>query len=177
MPLPRLFVFFGKPGVGKTTLIQAALPTYRRVDVRPFVRAYGVSGVMPEEKTLIGYQDMYRYLGGLNEQVVVLELGTNHPEFNVQQLVQLQPKRDIHLFLCTASVETCRQRMRGRIFRDDAEAMERRLQRDFPNAYLQLLRQTSLHYHLIDLEQPLEQTNRIVREYLAKVGVGTNVLV
>jgi len=177
MPLPKLFVFLGKPGVGKTTLIQAALPTCRRVDVRPFVRSYEIGGVVPEEKTLAGYQDMYRYVGGLNEPVVVLELGTNHPEFNVQQLLQLQQKRDIHLFLCTASVETCRQRMNGRNFQDDAEAMERRLLRDFPNTYLQLLHQTSLHYHLIDLEQPLEETNKIIRAYLARLGIETGALV
>ena len=62
MSKKKLLVFIGKPGSGKTTLIQKIFPDQKIVDVLPFVLAYKVGGILPEEKTIEGYRDMYKYL-------------------------------------------------------------------------------------------------------------------
>jgi dephospho-CoA kinase len=158
----KLLVFTGKPGVGKTTLISAAFPDKKVIDVRPFVIAYRVNNIVPEEKTIDGYKDMYKHLADLNDPLLILELGTNHPELNISELKKLSNTRDIHLFLCNADTNTCRERMIQRNRGDNMEAMERRLKKDFPNSHLSLLENSQLRHTILNMEQELDENTSIV---------------
>jgi predicted kinase len=155
--MKKLLVFIGKPGVGKTTLINKVFPKQKIVDDMPFVFAYKVNGKVPEEKTLQGYEDMYRHLKEVNDDFVILELGTNHAEFNIKELKKLSQQFEIKVYLCTASTETCRARIKIRARGDDMEAMERRLQRDFPDEHIRQLKSVGISYIVLDMEQPIAE--------------------
>ncbi|MDD5342108.1 MAG: AAA family ATPase [Patescibacteria group bacterium] len=155
--MKKLLVFIGKPGVGKTTLINKVFPDQKIIDVQPYVWSYKVNGRVPEEKTLNAYQDMYRHLESLNDALVILELGTNHAEFNIKELKKLSQQFEVRVYLCTASVETCRARIKIRARGDDMEAMERRLQRDFPDEHIKQLKSAGLEYITLDMESPLSE--------------------
>jgi len=166
MQKKKLVVFFGKPGAGKTTLISETFPDTKVVDVKSFVLAYKQSNILPEEKTLDGYKDMYKALADIEDDLIVLELGTNHEVYNIEQLQSLAPKRQIYIFLCTASVETLRQRIQTRDEHFDPEALERRLQRNFPGLYITLLEEAGMRYVLLDMEQPWTDNLILVHQRL-----------
>ncbi|MBU0707372.1 AAA family ATPase [Patescibacteria group bacterium] len=159
-----LVVFVGKPGVGKTTLIKRVFPDKKLIDVLPYVYAYKVNGHVPEERTLDGYKDMYKDLLKMSEPLVILELGSNHPEFNVQQLSNLQKDFQIKIYICTAEIDTLRQRVIGRNRGDDMEAMELRLQRKFPQEHIKKLEKTDLEYDVLDMEKPLSITEQLIKK-------------
>ncbi|MDD2807272.1 MAG: hypothetical protein PHW95_01980 [Patescibacteria group bacterium] len=159
----KLIVFIGKPGVGKTTLIKAVFPDQIFIDVLPFIEKFRLPDAsIPEEKTIIAYENMYRYLERVDSDFVVLELGTNHPEFNINQLKKLQTLYDLKIFLCLASVLTCWERARARGMRHTTEAFQARMARDFPASHEKLLHAAGLNYQLVDMEQPLAVTAAVV---------------
>ena len=122
--------------------------------------------VPPEEKNIVGYQAMYAHLAQLSESRVILELGTNYPEFNVVQLVGLLLHYEIDLLLCDASIDTCRIRVHERGFRFGGEGTERRLRRDFPNTFLKELKNSSLRHHLISTEGHIDAVCQSIKERL-----------
>lgn len=150
----KLIVFFGKPGAGKTTIIQEKFAGEKVVDVKTYVVAYRKDGTVPEEKTLDAYHDMYDYVRTLDDDTVVLELGTNHAEYNIQQLKVLQSVRRVALFLCNASDETLRERLQNSVSHEDMEKMYVRLERVFPDEHIKLLEAAGMEYVLLDMEQP-----------------------
>lgn len=166
MQKKKLVVFFGKPGVGKSTLIEETFPENKVVDVKPFVLAYKENDALPEEKTIDGYKDMYKALTGTEDDLIVLELGTNHEAYNIEQLQIMASECQLFIFLCTASVETLRQRIQSRDEKIDFEALERRLQRDFPGEYIKLLEEAGLLYVLLDMEQPWTDNLILVHQRL-----------
>ncbi len=154
----KLFVFAGRPGAGKTTIIKKLFFEEIIVDVLPFVEVFRVEGKVIEEKTIVAYQNMYGYLVGLKKPKVILEIGTNHPELNISELEKLQNDYEIKIFLCEASEESCYQRAIQRGMRHDPQAFETRMKRDFPNIFIKLLKQTSLSYEVVGMDKSLEDT-------------------
>ncbi len=166
MQKKKLVIFFGKPGAGKSTLITETFLDNKVVDVKPFVLAYKKNDVLPEEKTLNGYKDMYKALTDMEDDLIVVELGTNHEAYNIERLQDLASERQIFIFLCTASVETLRQRIQLRDEKINPEALERRLERDFPGQYITLLEEAGMHYVLLDMEQPWTDNLILVHQRL-----------
>ncbi len=154
MDKKKLLVFIGKIGAGKSTLIKEAFADVEVIDVQPFVRAYWEGDTVPEEKTLLAYKDMYKRLRSMNDNTIVVELGTNHASFNIQELKIFNADCALHLFLCIASVETLRQRLMERNDDMPEEARERRLKIDFPSTHLTLIEDAGLPYTILDMEQP-----------------------
>lgn len=147
-------------------MIHELFPDHAIIDVRPFVLTYMVDGKMPEDKTILGYQDMYRALEKLTDDIVILELGTNHERLNVEQLAALATSVDVRVFICTASVETLRKRVAERPIYDDMEAMERRFACDFPNSHLPLFEQAGIEPYFLDMEQPMTDNVILVHQAL-----------
>lgn len=150
----KLLVFIGKIGAGKTTLINETFENIPIVDVKPFVRAYWEKDTVPEDKTLQAYKDMYQRVESMNYETIVLELGTNHASFNIKQLNAIRATYIVHLFLCIASVETLRERLKERSDDIPEDARERRLNIDFPNTHIPLIEAVGLSYTILDMEQP-----------------------
>lgn len=146
------YIFIGKPGVGKTTLIKKMFGNKEFFDVMAFVKKYEIEGIVPEEKTLDGYRDMYKDIAKKNLNPFILELGTNYPELNIKELKRLSTIYDIKIFLLDASKETCRKRTLLRKRHFDKIALERRLNRDFPKTYLDLLQNENLDCVVINME-------------------------
>lgn len=161
----RLVVFIGKPGAGKLRLLGLCFQI-KKIDVLPYVYAYKVNGRVPEDKTMNGYRDMYRDLSARREPLIILELGSNHPEFNVQQLVELQKKFNITVFVCTADVDTLRRRIIGRNRGDDMEAMERRLQWNTPDIYISLFKKNEIAYQVINTEKGIEKSMQLIEQLI-----------
>lgn len=161
-----LLVFMGKPGSGKTTLIKELFPKKKIIDVKPFVLAYEVDGQVPEKKTVLGYRDMYKEISEKHADMAILELGTNHPALNIEELQKQAEVREVHIFLCTASVDTLRERIIGRDENDNMEAMEKRLKRNFPDTHLPLIELRELSYSILDMEQPMTDNMILVKQLL-----------
>ena len=165
--MKKIFVFIGKPGVGKTTLIDNIFNDYKKIDVMPYVRNYldkNTPGLIPEHKTIQGYKDMYDALRKIKAKEIVVELGTNHPTVNIDELKKLSQNYQVYLFLCTASIKTCHTRATSRNRFIDPDSLEKRLRRDFPNSYLKLLQNTDLNYNQINTEKPLEENIKIIEK-------------
>lgn len=164
---PKLFVFAGKPGVGKTTIIGKIFPDKKIVDVLYFIEVFRVDGVVPEDKTLTAYENMYRQLADIDESEVILEIGTNHPELNISELEKLRDRYDITIFLCDADRETCYARAmeRGNM-RHDTEAWEERMKRDFPNTFIGPLSATPIVHAVVDTRGTLEETVERFKKFL-----------
>ena len=164
----KLFVFVGKPGVGKTTLINKVFSSAKLIDVMPYVKAYEVDGKVPEEKTLDGYRDMYDVIDNLDDEIVILELGTNHEKFNIKKLERLLSKFEISIFICNASIDTCRNRVKNRKREFDNQALEKRLQKNFPNIYLRALKNSKLKYEVLDMERDVEENKELIKNIWSK---------
>jgi len=155
-----LLVFIGKPGAGKSTLIDLALYKYNRIDVMPFVKKYEENEKVPEEKTVVAYHDMYNFLKTelqSNKRNIVLELGTNHADLNINELKSLNENFRLVIFLCDAPIDVCRDRVKKRTHIIDDVALELRLQRNFPESHLDLLKNTSIKYVSLNMERPLNE--------------------
>lgn len=155
---PKLVIFAGKPGVGKTTIIERLFKKATIIDVQTFIMNYvDKFPLVPKEKIILGYKAMYKYITTLKKPLVIVEIGTSHPKFNIQQLKKLQNYYDISLFLCDASIETCGTRSLARMLKFDGEWIESRLQRNFPGSFLNILKDTSLDYKIINTEGSLKK--------------------
>jgi hypothetical protein len=106
----KLFVFAGKPGVGKTTVIKSLFPDEKIIDILPFVMQFQIDGDVPEEKTFLGYQAMYQHIAQHGDDLNVVEIGTNYPVLNISELQKLNQKYQVKIFLCDAAKETLRAR-------------------------------------------------------------------
>ena len=155
----RLNVFIGKPGSGKTSIIKKLFPNKTAVDVYPFVIALHDGVEVTDQAALEGYDAMYKHLLELDEQEVILELGTNHPELNVSEVKKLTKTYFVSVFLLEADKDTCRSRVHSRGLEMWSEkGLERRLERDFPNSYISLLEENEIHYHVIDTNVEFSKT-------------------
>lgn len=166
MSKPKLFVFIGKPGVGKTTLIKHAFSDQKFFDVKPYIVPHVKNDKWPEDKTLACYRQMYRDIEKTNEDIV-LEIGTNHAEFNINHLAKLQSKFEIIVVLCDLTNEETRKRHLQRDKNYDMESFERRIKRDFPGLHIILLQKTDLPYFVINMGPSTEQINKILQSKLA----------
>lgn len=100
----RLYVFAGKPGAGKTTIINKIFSKGEKiVDVLPFVEQFRVGKKVLEHKTITAYENMYEYLKKIKDSIAVLEIGMNHPELNISEIEKLQDEYEVTLFLCETS--------------------------------------------------------------------------
>ncbi len=158
MDKKRLYIFAGKPGAGKSTIIKNIFPNKTCVDVLPFVEQFRVDGKVPEEKTETAYRNMYRHLKTAEDRLIILEIGTNHPELNISEIEKLQNIYTPTMFLCDASRDICYQRAMERGMRHHTEAWETRMKRDFPNTFTKLLKQTSIPWHVVNMEGSLAET-------------------
>jgi predicted kinase len=154
----RLIVFIGKPGAGKSTLIKACFPAIKHTDVLPFVMKYKKDNLLQENKTLLAYRKMYENLIAelTHKHDMILEIGTNHAEFNIKNLKKIAKEFNVIIFLCLASIENCRKRVIKRGGWLGEEALEIRLARNFPESHIMLLEKAGLPYYELDMNKPLK---------------------
>ncbi len=162
----RLVVFAGKPGVGKSSIIEKVRHGWTVIDVWHFIVPQIESGeaVPPEWKNVVAYEALYEYIEALDVPRLIVELGTNYPVMNTLQLVRLLHRYEIDVLLCDVRLEVCRERLHSRGYRGSGEGIERRLQRDFPGAFLRELKRTPLRHHLIDTEGDIDTVCRKIQE-------------
>lgn len=163
----KLIVFFGKPGVGKSTLIKHLFSGAQVIDVMPFVKKYKKKEKVPEAQTIHAYNDMYAKISEMEHKGdLILELGTNHPELNIKKLSKLKEKFYLKTFLCDAPKHVCRERALKRERDFDKKALELRLERDFPSSHIKLLEREKINYRILNMETPLKD---IIKEIKTKL--------
>ncbi len=154
----NLVVFIGKPGVGKSTLIKSVFSDQKIIDVLPYVLKHKKGSKIPEAQTIHAYREMFGHIGNQKPKGdLILEIGTNHPKLNIEELDKLKEKFNLKIFLCNAPKHVCRERAmeRGRKF--DKKALELRLERDFPNSYAELLKEKKIEFDVLDMTRPLKE--------------------
>ncbi len=161
----KLLVLVGRPGCGKSTLIEKFLSKnqkFKFFDVYNFLKQYKPKDttVVPEKFTLKAYQDMYKEIFK-EDQSIILELGTNHHQFNFDNLKELAKKFKINLVFCELDIEECANRHQQRITADGSRdmgqpAFERRLKRVFPDNHKKLADQFKFPYQHLDMCLPFE---------------------
>lgn len=164
----RLIVFIGKPGAGKSTLIKACFPTIKHTDILPFVMKYKKDNLLQENKTLLAYCEMFQNLIAelTHKHDMILEIGTNHAEFNIKNLKKIAKDFNVIIFLCLASIENCRKRVMKRGGWLGEEALEIRLARNFPESHIMLFEKAGLPYFELDMDRPIKANIVSVRKVL-----------
>lgn len=155
----KVYCFLGKPGCGKSSLLTSLNVPYWDIleYLTPFLQGQG--GVR-EEKTFAAYRALFHRVAQCDQQKLFLEVGTNHPEFVVSQLAQY----DSHLFFCLLDKATCWQRalQRGRKFA--SEPLLRRLNNNFPQEHLQILKSSHLPHSYLDMQHSLAENVEMIRQ-------------
>ncbi|MFA6392041.1 MAG: hypothetical protein WCW66_04830 [Patescibacteria group bacterium] len=164
--MKKIIVLIGYPGAGKTTFANAFMkkyPNFKLHDVYEYIKKYkDESGKLRDESLAIkAYEEMYADLGKLNQDVI-LELGTNHHDFNAEQLKKIDNTVDLNIFLCLLSKEECllREEKRDRVI--DKEALMKKFERNFPEVHEVALEKIGLDYHYLQMGQPVEEQIQFV---------------
>jgi len=163
--MKKILVFVGRPGAGKSFLINKFLdkyPYFESVDVFHYIKLIKEKmGNVPEELTIGAYEQMYQDFNFM-EKDIILELGTNHPEFNLKKLAGLTRSHQVTLLLCLLDIEVCRNRCLARGQNDSAlifvgQSLEIRLNRIFPDLHKKFADSFNLKYHEIEMSLPIKE--------------------
>src|SRR3989338_10416281 len=161
----KLLVLFGRPGCGKTTLIEKFVKhnsAYRYLDVYTFVRDLkDQTGLVGEDMIIKAYERVYQDLNKAIDSVI-FESGTKHPEYNLKQLAFLSDRFKISLIFCHQDIEICRQRCLERQAKNlenkyvKPRTLEIRLKRPYPDIHQRLASEFNLPCHHLDMSMPFE---------------------
>lgn len=159
-----LIVLCGLIGCGKTTLIYKIIesnPNFISADVYSYISKYkDLNGHVDPIYSLKAYNELYEDVSLLNEDLI-LELGTNRPELNLNNINNLKNKYNIVLVFCLLEKEICIQRVLDRADNNkkriiSREDLEEKMKRVFPDVHTKLANELNLKYILMDMGQPLD---------------------
>ena len=111
----KIFCFIGKPGCGKTTLLNSLEVSY--LDVINHINKYkDETGAVinPSINTLRAYNEFFEEIKSNNKKVLFAEFGTNHTQVVIENIAQLN--REAIILLCMLDNAICieRHKLRGR---------------------------------------------------------------
>lgn len=158
MKKQKLYIFAGKPGSGKTTILKKLFPRARYVDILHFYNKVHVRGKILEKHTRKAYESLYASIDRMEDKVVVVEIGAKHPALSVRQIDRLQKRYDVRLFLCDASRTVCYERALERGMRHTPRQWAMRMRVNFPAVFLKRIARTAIPHHVVDMEQSLART-------------------
>ena len=157
----KLYVFIGKPGCGKTTVLKHLGVKYH--DVLSHIKKYfDASGRMDEANTIKSYQELFTELKGLSSENIFLELGTNHAEFVMKNIQELGI--DTTFFFCLLNNEECLRRNRIGNNPMLEEPLMRRIARVFPDEHLKHI--SGMKYYELDMDKNVEENVLVVRDII-----------
>ena len=160
----KLIVLIGRPGCGKSTLVKEFLKEnlgYTDIDVWTYIKVLQTEEGVPEDKIFDRYKLMYDEIELLNQDII-LEIGTNFFEFNINRLHQLSNTRNVYPVFCLLDTNICRERCLERKKRNsrqhkNMEALEIRLKKVFPDNHQKLADKLGLEYYELDMLKPMEE--------------------
>jgi len=155
----KLYVFIGKPGCGKTTVLKHLGVKYH--DVLSHIKKYfDASGRMDEANTIKSYQELFTELKGLSSENIFLELGTNHAEFVMKNIQELGI--DTTFFFCLLNNEECLRRNRIGNNPMLEEPLMRRIARVFPDEHLKHI--SGMKYYELDMDKNVLVVRDIIEQ-------------
>jgi adenylate kinase family enzyme len=161
-------VLIGYPAAGKTTFAKAFIakhPDYKLHDVYEYIKKYKDENgrLIDDSLAMKAYEEMYADLKRLNQNII-LELGTNHHDFNADRLKEIGSHSRLTIFLCLLSKEEClaREEKRDRLI--DKAALLEKFERNFPEVHETALDNIGLTYHYLQMGQSVEEQVHFVEE-------------
>ncbi|MBU1164402.1 AAA family ATPase [Patescibacteria group bacterium] len=173
----NLIVLCGPVGCGKTTFIKEFSikhPTFSHVDIINYIQKYKDEfGHIEPEGSLKAHQELYQELKRMKGDLI-LELGTNREEINLNGLNDLKTKYKIHIFFCLLDAEICIKRVMTRAENDQKriihrEDLEKKFKRVFPNNHVKIAEELNLSYVTLDMSLPLEEKIKIINDWLKMI--------
>lgn len=165
-----IILFFGRPAVGKTTIIDYAFPEHYKVDVFLYVASHLKHGWITKNNLLGSYRKIYANLDSFkchHPITIIAEFGTSCPELNVIKINELiRKKKKILIFVCEAPGKTCLERIKSRSGMNNAQLRQKILRRDSVQNLTKQFDQANIPYHLLDMTKNLETNKKIILEKL-----------
>jgi dephospho-CoA kinase len=166
----RLVVLCGHVGSGKSTLAKEFIKnhsSYTFFDVFEHIIKYkDKTGFISRELSGRAYSEFYQRVSDHFGDVLV-EIGVNHWEENIEWLSSLKGKYLAHIFFCLLDQEVCRERVinRGNLDKTriiDPKMLEDKFKVDFPRIHECLSKKYSIAYLSLNMASPIEQNISLI---------------
>lgn len=169
--MPTILLFFGRPAVGKTTIIDHTFPEHYKVDVFLYVESYLKNGWITKDESLESCKKAYASFANFkchHPVTIIAEFGTSCPELNVIKIKELIKKRKkILVFICEAPSTVCLKRIKSRSGMNNAQLRQKILQRNSIQDLAQQFGRANIPYHLLDMTKDLETNKKIILDRLS----------
>ncbi|MBT3690091.1 hypothetical protein HN800_04570 [bacterium] len=168
----KLIVLIGRPGSGKTYLSEHFIKEnleFKLFDIDTHIQEIKSEiGDVPENMTMGAYEELYESFKD-NTSNILLEIGLNHPEFNLNKFKELSNKYEVSLVWCLLDPKICFERSMERVKQDKSKLfinpkdLRRRLKRVFPDNHIKQADEIGLKHYSMDMQEPLEKRIKFLK--------------
>jgi AAA+ ATPase superfamily predicted ATPase len=169
----NLFVFLGPIACGKTTLINEFIsknPDFIFLDVYKYIQKYkDQSDHVETDKTLLSYKEIYHEIYKNQDKNIVLELGTNWIDLNLQNIKKLSKKFKVKIFFCILDEKICYQRALKRAKENVTRKINKKdlsdkFKKIFPDNHLKLAVELNLSYYILNMNLPTDKKLHLINK-------------
>lgn len=161
--MSTIIIFFGRPAVGKTTIIGYTFPEHHKVDVLSYVKNYLKNCWVSKEHILKAYHEAYAKIKSINYPTLIAEFGSSCPELDTLKINELaHKKRKLIIFVCEAPGKICLKRIKTRNGLNNVQLRKKILQSDNIQKLTKQFDQANISYHMLDMTKDLETNKKII---------------
>ncbi|MFA6382213.1 MAG: NUDIX domain-containing protein [Candidatus Buchananbacteria bacterium] len=166
----HLIVLCGPVGCGKSTFIKEFLArhsNFKHVDVFNYIQRYKDEfGHIEPDGSLKAHQELHQELEEMGGDII-LELGTNREELNLNGLAKLRDKYKINIFFCLLETETCISRVILRATQNQKRIihekdLRKKFERVWPDNHVKIAQELRLPYNILDMNLSFEEKLKII---------------
>lgn len=159
--MPSLVVLCGPVGCGKSTLIKKFIDRRQDVivlDVFKYIQEYkDAEGHIEQEDTLKAYQELYNDLARMDGNLI-LEIGVNNVEINLENISQLMKKFNVTLVFCLLDKKICIERVLARGKQDKIRMihisdLEAKFSKPFPDMHRALAGELTIPFTYLNMAE------------------------
>lgn len=173
----NLIILCGSVGCGKSIFIERFVnqhQNFTHVDVFNYIQKYkDESGHIESSGSLKAHQELHQDLVKMDGDII-LELGTNRAELNMNNLGRLSARYKINIIFCLLDAETCIKRVMARAGKSqkriiNKEDLEKKFKRVFPDNHIKLTQKLNLSYITMDMSLPFKDKLEVITNLVEKV--------
>ncbi len=167
--MSTVIMFFGRPAVGKTTIIGYTFPEHHKVDVLSYVKNYLKNCWVSKENILKAYREAYAKVKSINCPTLIAEFGSSCPELDILKINELvHKKRKMIIFVCEAPSKVCLKRIATRNGLNNAQLRKKILQSNNIQKLIEQFDQANIPYHMLDMTKDLETNKKVILSKLPR---------